>query len=65
MSSAPAPRDAAVLRYLEHVTEARRLAPRSVVMIRDGLGRLEARCVEAGLALQATATASRGGADAH
>lgn len=53
MSAAAAPRDAAVLRYLEHVTVARRLAPRSVVMIRDGLGLLEARCAEAGLALQA------------
>ena len=48
-----APRDAAVARYLEHVTVARRLAPRSVAMISDGLARLEARCAADGVALQA------------
>jgi integrase/recombinase XerC len=46
-----APRDAAVARYLEHVTVARRLAPRSVAMIRDGLSRLQARCEQEGLPL--------------
>jgi integrase/recombinase XerC len=40
-----------VARYLEHVTVARRLAPRSVAMIRDGLSRLQARCEHEGLAL--------------
>lgn len=51
MNAAAAPRDAAVARYLEHVTVARRLAPRSVAMIRDGLARLEARCADEGVAL--------------
>ena len=51
MNATAAPRDAAVARYLEHVTVARRLAPRSVAMIRDGLARLEARCVDEGVAL--------------
>lgn len=43
--------DAAVARYLEHVTVARRLAPRSVAMIGDGLQRLQARCQAEGLSL--------------
>ena len=51
MNAAAAPCDAAVARYLEHVTVARRLAPRSVAMIRDGLARLEARCADEGVAL--------------
>ncbi len=53
MSQTTAPRDAAVARYLEHVTVAKRLAPRSVAMISDGLARLEGRCGAEGLALQA------------
>lgn len=51
MNEAAAPRDAAVARYLQHVTVARRLAPRSVAMISDGLARLEARCAQEGVAL--------------
>ncbi|MFM2187946.1 MAG: tyrosine recombinase XerC [Burkholderiaceae bacterium] len=43
--------DPAVAGYLEHVTVARRLAPRSVAMIADGLARLQARCEQEGLAL--------------
>jgi len=53
MNATAAPRNAAVARYLEHVTVARRLAPRSVAMIGDGLGRLEARCTQDGVALAA------------
>lgn len=49
-SPSPVP-DAAVARYLEHVTVARRLAPRSVAMIRDGLNRLQARCEQEGILL--------------
>lgn len=49
MKIAATARDAAVLRYLEHVTVARRLAPRSVSMISDGLARLEARCAQEGV----------------
>jgi len=40
MNASAAPRDAAVQRYLDHVTVARRLAPRSVAMISDALLRL-------------------------
>ena len=43
--------DPAVAGYLEHVTVARRLAPRSVAMIAHGLARLQARCEQEGLAL--------------
>jgi integrase/recombinase XerC len=53
MSPTAAPRDAAVARYLEHVTVAKRLAARSVVMINDSLARLEARCAAEGVTLQA------------
>jgi integrase/recombinase XerC len=51
MNEAAAPRDAAVARYLQHVTVARRLAPRSVAMISDGLARLEARSADEGVSL--------------
>lgn len=53
MKETAAPRDAAVARYLEHVTVARRLAPRSVAMISDGLARLEMRCGSEGVPLSA------------
>lgn len=53
MKETAAPRDAAVARYLEHVTVARRLAPRSVAMISDGLARLEKRCGSEGVPLSA------------
>ncbi len=53
MTEPAAPRHAAVLRYLEHVTVARRLAPRSVAMISDGLLRLEARAAQEGVPLAA------------
>ncbi|MBM3388749.1 MAG: tyrosine recombinase XerC [Betaproteobacteria bacterium] len=52
MTDVAAPRDAAVARYLEHLTVSRRLAPRSVTMIADALARLQARCTEAGVALE-------------
>lgn len=51
MNQAAAPRDAAVVRYLQHVTVERRLATRSVAMISDGLARLEVRCAHEGVAL--------------
>lgn len=53
MSDAAAPRDAAVARYLEHVTVARRLAVRSVAMISQALSQLESRAAQDGVALAA------------
>ncbi|NBQ91747.1 MAG: tyrosine recombinase XerC [Betaproteobacteria bacterium] len=56
MKDTAATRDAAVARYLEHVAVARRLAPRSVAMIGDGLARLEACCTRDSVALAAVQT---------
>lgn len=49
--TSPATRDPQVLRYLAHVRVERRLAARSVVMIDEGLRRLEAQATAEGVAL--------------
>jgi integrase/recombinase XerC len=44
--------DLGLQRYLEHLTVERRLAERSIAMIRDALGRLQTQAAEAGVALR-------------